>query len=337
MRQVWITRHGGPEVLTVRATTPPNPEAGQVRIGVAFAGVNFSDVLIRLGKLPDGPRPPCVVGFEVAGVVDALGPDVDPSWMGRRVMALTPTGGYSESVCAPLSTVFEVPSNLTNDEGAAIPISYVLAHFMLVRTARVTKYETVLIHSAAGGVGIAAVQLCHFIGARILGAASPAKHDYLRSVGVEPIDSSIVNWPAQVLDLTDGRGADVALDPLGGKSLQRSYDALAPGGRLLCFGRAAAAAGERPGRLDGIRYAMGIPKFSPDRLMHDGKGVFGVSMTLLLADRVLLRGQVRAVLDHVAAGRLKPRIDSVYEFGEAAEAHRRLQSRMNVGKVLLKP
>src|ERR1700722_8948536 len=185
MRQVVITRYGTPEVLQVRETPDLAPRDGEVRIAVRAAGVNFADVMARLGLYPHAPKPPVVVGYEVAGVVDAVGCGVTSCREGDRVVALTYFGGYATQAIVPAGFAFAIPDALSATDAAAIPVNYLTAYLALYRLANVTAGETVLIHGAGGGVGIAATQLARLRGATILGTASSMKHDAIRREGVD--------------------------------------------------------------------------------------------------------------------------------------------------------
>jgi NADPH:quinone reductase-like Zn-dependent oxidoreductase len=217
MRQVFITRHGAPEVLEVREATDPVPGAGHVRIRVCAAGVNFADILARLGVYPDAPKPPAVVGYEVAGYIDAVGPRVTHRHEGNRVMALTRFGGYADRVVVPAAFTFPVPARLSEAEAAAVPVNYLTALLALYRMANISAGETVLVHGAAGGVGIAATQLARLRRAIIIGTASASKHETLRAFGVDYAIDRDADVAAEVRRFTKDRGVDVVLDPLGGK------------------------------------------------------------------------------------------------------------------------
>ncbi len=162
-----------------------SPPLGEVRVRVEASGVNFADVLGRLGAYPDLPPAPVVPGYEVSGRVDAVGAEVDSQWIGREVFALTRFGGYADLICVPVNQVFPCPPGLAADEAAAIPVNYLTAWQLIVVMGSLRKGETVLVHSAGGGVGIAATQIAKHIGARVIGTASAAKHDRLRALGVD--------------------------------------------------------------------------------------------------------------------------------------------------------
>ena len=182
MRAVWITRPGGPGALEVRETADPEPGPGQVRIRVSAAGLNFAEVMAAQGLYPDAPKPPCVVGYEVAGVVDAPGERVQGYAVGQRVLAMTHFGGHADLVCVPADHVLAIPDAMSFEEAAAIPVNYVTAYHMLFRVASVRPGERVLVHMAAGGVGTAVLQLCRTVDdLEVFGTASAAKHDVLRA------------------------------------------------------------------------------------------------------------------------------------------------------------
>ena len=223
MRQMVITRHGAPDVLQARDGPDPVPGPGEVRIAVRAAGVNFADVLARIGLYPDAPKPPVVVGYEVSGVVAAIGAGVTTFHEGDRVIALTRFGGYADCVVVPHGFVFAMAAALGDVDAAAIPVNYLTALLALYRMANASAGDSVLIHSAGGGVGIAATQLAP-ARATVFGTASASKHDAIRRQGVEhAIDYRTQNVVDEVRRITSGRGVDVVLDPIGGRSFADSY------------------------------------------------------------------------------------------------------------------
>src|SRR5436190_24057942 len=249
MRSVWITRTGPPEALEVRDGPEPTPGPGQALVRVRAAGVNFADVSARLGLYPDAPPRPCVVGYEVAGTIERLGAGVDGDLaVGRRVIALTRFGGYAEAVAVPVAQVFPMPDSMSFEEGASIPVNYLTAVLMLRHFGNVRSGDRVLVHAAAGGVGMAAIQLCRIAGADVFGTASAGKHALLREAGVaHAIDYRTEDFEAAVRRLTGGRGVDIVLDATG--AFRKSYRCLAPLGRLVCFGLSGAATGMKASYL----------------------------------------------------------------------------------------
>jgi NADPH:quinone reductase-like Zn-dependent oxidoreductase len=334
MKQLVITRYGPPEVLAVREAPDPPVTPGSVRIRVTAAGINFSDVMARQGLYPDAPKPPCVIGYEVSGLVDAVASGVVSTRIGDRVVATTRFGGQSELVVVPAGNVFPLPDGWSFEEGAAFPVVYLTAHHMLVWVAAARPGETVLVHAAAGGVGLAAAELGRILGLRMLGLASPEKHEVLRTYGVEPLDRRDPRWPDAVRRLAPG-GVDVVLDAVGGDSWRRGYALLAPAGRLVCFGASELSSGLRRNLVALAWKALRWPRFGPLALMNDNRAVAGVNVGHLWSAEQILRPQIEALLAYARDGRIRPRVGRVFPLAEAAAAHRYIHERHNVGKVVL--
>jgi NADPH:quinone reductase-like Zn-dependent oxidoreductase len=337
MRQVVISRRGGPEVLRVHEALTPEPGPGEVRVRTALAGVNFADVMIRLGLYPDGPSLPGVPGYELSGTVEAVGEGVPASRVGESVAALTAFGGYSEQVCVPAAQAFPLPTGVGLEAAAALPVNYLTAFVMLRVLAPVQPGERVLVHSAAGGVGQAACQLVRLAGGEVLASASPAKHELLREQGCQLVlDSRARGFAEPVREATGGRGCDIALEPRHGRWIMESYRALGSGGRLVLHGFASAAEG-RGGMLGALRTLAQVPwlRLNPVRLMNDNKSVAGVNLGRMWDENERLEAWMRQLLAMLAVREIAPTIDRVYPAEEAGAAHLRLQQRQNVGKVLL--
>jgi NADPH:quinone reductase-like Zn-dependent oxidoreductase len=334
MRAVVITRHGDPSVLEVQERPDPGPPApGRVRVAVRAAGVNFADTLARVGLYEDAPKPPCVVGYEVAGTIDAVGEGVDPARVGERVMAATRFGGYAEIVEVAAADAIPLPSALTFEEGAAIPVNYATAWAALHGYGSLRTRERVLVHAAAGGVGIAALQLAQAAGAEVHGTASPSKHPQLLELGVDrAIDYRRDGW-------WKGLGPyDLILDAIGGRSFQRSYALLRPGGRLVAYGASSVQEGEkrsvRTAAPQAVRMLRG---FNLLKQMSDSKAVIGLNMLRLWDDRGTLEPWIRPLAGALADGTVAPVVHAAVPFAQAPEAHRILAARENVGKVVLVP
>jgi NADPH:quinone reductase-like Zn-dependent oxidoreductase len=336
MRQVVITRYGKPDVLQLREAADPTPGEGEIRIAVRASGVNFADVMARLGLYPDAPKPPVVVGYEVAGLVDALGTGVTGCRVGDRVLAMTRFGGYADRVVVPALFAFPIPEGLDDASAAAIPVNYLTAFLALYRMANLLEGETVLIHGAGGGVGIAATQLARLRGATVIGTASSGKHEAIRQLGVQhTIDYRDGNLIANVRRIVGKRGVDVVLDPVGGRSFSDSYRLLAPLGRLIVYGVSSLASGERRNWLQALVTMMRMPRFGPLSLMNRNRGVFGLNLGHLWREHAQLADAMRAILHDIAAGRLQPIVARTFPLEQAADAHRFMQSRSNIGKVVL--
>ncbi|MCA9772695.1 MAG: zinc-binding dehydrogenase [Myxococcales bacterium] len=338
MRQIWIPKFGGPEVLEVREAPDPTPGAGEVRIRVEFTGINFADIMARVGLYQDLPKIPTVAGYEVSGVIDAVGPGVDTREPGDRVVAFTRFGGHSEVVVVPKQQVFDIPDNMTAEAAAAMPVNYATAWLMLVRLGNVQPGDKVLVHAVAGGVGQAAVQICNWRGAEVIGTASASKHPRLKEMGVaHVIDYTREDFEERVRDITSGRGVDLVIDAVGGDSFKKSYRSLAPMGRLFMFGASSFAEGRKRSIPAVVKGLLTTPVFFPIALMNANRGVFGVNLGHLWDEVEMLRASMTEMLDLVRAGHLAPVVDRVFPFDQVADAHIYIQDRRNFGKVLLRP
>jgi len=294
----------------------------------------------RMGMYPDLPPIPVVPGYEVGGRVDAAGAGVEASWVGRDVIALTRFGGYADTICVPLQQVFARPAGMTALEGAAIPVNYFTAWQLIVVMGALKRRETVLIHSAGGGVGIAATQIAKHLGARVIGTASAGKHAELQALGVDHlIDYRTEDFETRTRALTNGRGVELILDAVGGESWKKGYRVLAPTGRLGMFGASSAASGKERNVTGFVRLLAGIPwfQFNPISLMNANKGVFGVNLGHMWGEVDRIREWADQLLELWAKGVVKPKIAASFRFDEAPQAHHYIQDRKNIGKVLLVP
>jgi len=334
MRAVVITQHGDPSVLQVQERPDPAaPGPGRVRVAVRAAGVNFADTLARVGLYEDAPEPPCVVGYEVAGTIDAVGAGVDAARVGERVMAGARFGGYAELVDVAAADAIPLAEGLSFEEGAAIPVNYATAWAALHGYGSLRAGERVLVHAAAGGVGIAAVQLAKAAGAEVHGTASPGKHARLAELGVDrAIDYRRRGWWKGL------EPYDVILDAIGGSSFQRSYRLLRPGGRLVAYGASSVQQGEtrsmRTAAPQAVRMLRG---FNLIKQMSDSKAVIGLNMLRLWDDRGTLEPWIAPLAGALADGTVAPVVHAAVPFADAPEAHRILAARQNVGKVVLVP
>ncbi len=332
MRTVVITKHGGPGVLEVQERPDPSIGAGQVRIDVAASGINFADVMARMGLYPDAPKPPCVVGYEVAGTVTEVGEGVTGVSLGQRVLAGTSFGGYASQVVVPEDDVVALPDRLTFEQGAAIPVNYATAWAGLIGYGSLQPGERVLIHSAGGGVGIAATQIAKRSGAEIYGTASPSKHERCLELGVDhTLDYTRDGWEHGLPKF------DVILDAVGGPSFRRSYDLLRPGGRLVAFGASAVVSGERRNIATALKAVLRMPRFNMVKQMSESKAVIGLNMLTLWKDRGSLRPWIEPLQAMLDDGTIQPVVGGEFSFAETGEAHGMITSRRNVGKVVITP
>lgn len=334
MRAVVITKQGDPSVLQVQQRPdPPPPGPGQLRVTVRAAGVNFADHLARVGLYPDAPKLPAVVGYEVAGTVEAVGDGVDASRVGERVLAGTRFGGYAEIVNVAVSDSVPLPDALSFEQGAAVPVNYATAWAALHGYGSLRAGERVLIHAAAGGVGIAAIQFAKAAGAEVHGTSSPGKHPKLAELGVDrAIDYRRDGW-------WKGLGPyDLVLDALGGTSLRRSYALLRPGGRLVGYGVSNLQEGEKRSLRRAAPQAMAMLRgFNLMDQLSASKAVIGLNMLRLWDDRGTLEPWISPLTQALHDGTASPVVHAAVPFDEAPTAHRILAARENIGKVVLVP
>ncbi len=343
MRAVVLTRTGGPEVFQVLERPDPAVGAGEVRIAVRAAGLNFADTMARAGLYPATPKTPCVLGYEVAGEVETIGADVSGLTVGQRVMAGTQFGGQAELAVAKARDVLPMPERLSFEEGAAFCVSYATAYAALIIMGGLREHDRVLIHSAAGGVGIAATQVARNVGAEIYGTASASKHDAIRTHGVHhPIDYRTQDFKTEVRRLTNGEGVDVIVDALGPTSFRKDYRILRPGGRLIMYGLSDAF--NESGR--NLRAAAAgllriptstMPWWNAGRMLNQNRGVFGLNLLSWWRREGGMDRITVPLLSDLGAGRLVPVVARSFRFHEAGEAHRFLAERRNIGKVVLVP
>ena len=342
MKTVVITRHGGPEVLRVEDRPEPAVRPGEVRITVRAAGINFADLMARSGIYPDAPSPPCVVGYEVAGEVESVGEGTDSYSVGDRVLAGTRFGGYAELVSVPADQVLPLPDALGFEQGAAFPVNYATAYAALVIMGGLKSGERLLIHAAAGGVGIAATQVAKGIGAEIFGTASASKHDAIRAQGVaHPIDYRNLDFAEEAMRITGGVGLDLIIDAVGPSSFRKDYAILRPGGRLVMYGLSEAQTGDRRDVAAVLRSLARMPLATMPwwkslQVMNENKGVFGLNM-LKWWDAEGLDRVLEPLSGGLAAGEFDPVVAESFPFERAADAHRFIADRRNIGKVVLVP
>ncbi len=338
MRQIVTTNNGGVEVLRVEEKPDPRPKAGEVTIRVRAAGINFADILARQGLYPDGPSKPCVMGYEVAGVVEELGEDVNPELAGKSVVALTRFGGQSEMVVVKATQIFQKPEQLTFEQAAAVPVNYLTAYALIVVMGSLHESEAILIHNVGGGVGLAALDIAKHIGAETYGTASPGKHEFLRERGLDhPIDYRNQDWLPVLKQMTGGRGVELVIDPIGGGHWKKSYAALCHTGRLGMFGVSTASANGLRGKLKLLKAAAQMPRFHPLSLLSQNRGVFGLNLGHMWHEPEKVRAWTKEIIRGVEEGWVRPYVDRTFKFEQAGEAHSHIESRRNIGKVVLVP
>lgn len=322
MKAVLFHELGGPEVLKLGEAPMPEPKPGWIRMKVHAAGINFADTLFRQGQYLMKPNLPDIPGLEAAGVVDAVGPGVSGLQPGMRVTAIG-VKTYAEYCAVSAAQVMPLPDHVNYEEGAAFPIQTLTAYHMLHTAHQTTSGQTVVVHSAAGGVGIVAVQIAKAAGARVIGTVSSnSKFDLVKQYGAdEVVNYTTTDFSEEVLKLTDKRGADLILDAVGKPTLEKGVKCLAPFGHLILYGRAG-----------------GIPE--PLQLMslfQKSAKVSGFVLYTVSSMPDKHKEGIERSFQLMQEGKLKLLIGKSYPLADAAEAHRHMESRGSVGKLVLVP
>lgn len=330
--QVVLTEYGGPEKLELRTVEQmPEPSPGEVRLRVLVTSAAFTDVMIRKGMYPDvGMKPPFVPGYDLVGVVDALGPGVDQWSVGDRVADLTTIGAYSEYVCLPADRLTRVPDGVSDEDALATVLSAVTAYQMLHRVARAKEGQSLLIHGAGGAVGTAMLQLARDAGISAFGTDVAGKHDLIRAFGATPIDANAPDEEAAI-HAAVGDGVDFVFDPLGGESLSRSLHALKPGGLLVAFG----FQNEVLGRGGSIPLDFVKLKFW-DWMPNGHATAFYSIGTMRRKHPEWFREDLASLLAMLAEGRIEPAVSEVVPLSDVRRAHERVEAEEIQGKLVMR-
>jgi synaptic vesicle membrane protein VAT-1 len=342
MRAVVLTGHGGPEVLQVQERPDPPLTPGEVRIAVKAAGINFADTMARVGLYPDAPKPPCVLGYEVSGDVESVGDGVEGLSPGDRVIAGSRFGGQASMVSVPAEQAFPLPDGWSYEQGAAFPVNYATSYVALVMMGGIRKGDRVLIHAAAGGVGISATQIARSRETEIFGTASASKHDAIRAQGVDhPIDYRTLDFEQEVRRITGGEGVDVIMDATGPTNFRKDYRLLRQGGKLIMYGASELSTGQGRSISALARGLLRMPTATMPwwkslGVMNENRGVFGLNM-LTWQDAEGLGRVLEPLSAELESGAIDPVVAEAFPFDRAGDAHTFIAERRNIGKVVLVP
>ncbi len=319
MKAIRVTEYGGPEVLRLQDIETPAPGAGEARVRLRAAGLNFADIVQRRGGFP--VPLPYTAGLEGAGTVEALGAGVNQLKVGDSVVFNGTLGSYAEAIVLPANRLIPLPPGLSFEEGAAFPLQTLTAHYLLHEFRQLTPGETVLIHAAAGGMGLLLVQWAKHLGARVIGTVSTEeKAQAARAAGADHIILyTQQDFVAETKRLTGGEGAHLIIDGVGKTTFQGDLEAAALRGNIVIYGAAS-------GPADPV---------APNALMFRSLTISGGMLPNYMLKPEEQQRRVRDVLEGLAAGWLKLRIDRVLPLAEAAEAHRLLEGRHSIGKIVL--
>ncbi len=312
----------GPAGLRLAEVAEPRPGHGQVRIRVQACGVNFADSLITRGQYQKQPPPPFSPGFEVSGEVLELGAGVTGIALGDRVIAITPHGGYAEQVVADSKRCVPMPAAMSWEHGAAFPVVFGTSHVALSHRARLRAGETLVVHGASGGVGLTAVAIGKQLGATVIATASSAgKLQVASEHGADHlIDSSQEDVRARIKELTDGRGADVVYDPVGGELFTASLRSIAFEGRILVIGFAGGS----------------VPRIPANHLLVKNVDVIGVNWPAYAdLNPQVMTGSFQTLIQWYLEGAIKPHVSATYPLKQAVEALDQVVARKSTGKVVI--
>ncbi|XP_077358241.1 synaptic vesicle membrane protein VAT-1 homolog [Festucalex cinctus] len=337
-RSLVLTGYGGYDKvkLQVKPFGQPSLKSDEVLVRVKACGLNFAELMGRQGLYEPLPAPPVTLGMEGAGIIEAVGEGVKTLKVGERVIVMSRSGMWQQLVVVSAGRAFPMPESMSFEEGAALPINYLTAYLMLFHMANLTPGKSVLVHMAAGGVGIAATQLCQTVpDVTVFGTASASKHDIITQVGVtHPIDYRTRDYVEEIHKISP-KGVDIVLDPLGGADTQKGFNLLKPLGSIIAFGAANCVTGQKRSLLALMKTWYNQLSINALKLMPTNKAVCGFHLSYM--DDEHIDTGMAALLRLYAEGKIKPRIDSCFHFEEVTDAMRRMHERQNIGKVILLP
>lgn len=327
--QIVINRYGPAQRLELAPREADEPGPGEVTIDVKYSGINFADIQMRLGLYPDAPPRPFVPGYEVSGVISAVGEGVTGFSIGDEVAAGTYFGGYASRVTIPSGQVFKLPKHLDLQKGAALPIAFFTAHLALIEMGRVRKGDRVLIECATGGVGTIAVQMAKHLGADVVGlTTTAAKKPYIEALGAKAYTQAEFDADPSL------KGFDFVLNASGGKSVRRQMKRLGYTGRIVCIGM---NSGVKDGKRDlfrVVRTLLQMPIFPLLSLFDQNKGVYALNALRVMEDPAWVT-KLTAQLPLVDEMHLDPHVDKVFASEDAPAAHEYIQTKQAKGKVLI--
>jgi len=336
MRAAVLVKNGAAATaFQIREVPVPTFKADEVLIKVAAFGLNFADVMARQGMYKEAPPLPAILGYDVAGYIEAVGENVTHLKAGDQVVAMTRFGGYAEYAVTNASATTIIPASLSMAQATALATQYCTAYFAAAEMVQLHKGDTVLIQSGAGGVGTALIQFAKYKECKIFSTAgSNTKINYLQSIGVHhPINYNTQDFEKEILKLTGKKGVDVIFDAVGGSSVKKGFRSLAAGGRLVCYGAAAMTDKNIFGKIGA---AIGFGFYHPLMFMMPSKAIIGVNM-LRIADEKpgVIQRCLAAVVQLTNQGIFTPAVSKVFPATAIGEAHEYLATRQSIGKVVI--
>ncbi|KAK7115178.1 synaptic vesicle membrane protein VAT-1 homolog-like isoform X2 [Littorina saxatilis] len=339
MKCVVLTGFGGIKMIKVQQKPEPKLAEGEVLIRAKACGMSFPDLMLRQGVIDNVPKPPLVMGFECAGLVEALGENTTGFNVGDRVIALSDYKAWAELVAVPATSVYKLPENVSWEDGACLLMNYVTAYILLFDLANLRKGQSILLHSAGGGVGQAILQLCSTVeDVTVFGTASAHKHESIKDRVTHLLDHN-VDYVQEIRKVSSD-GVDIVLDCLCGEDTNRGISVLKPMGKYLLYGSSNIVTGETKSFFSFAKSWWQVDKVNPIKLFDDNKSVGGFQLRRLMfrqGQHAYVRAVVDKIMDMYRHGKIRPVIDSIWAFEDVGEGMQKLHDRKNIGKILLDP
>ncbi|KAL8574525.1 hypothetical protein ACOMHN_005902 [Nucella lapillus] len=339
MKSVVLTGFGGMKMIKVLQKPEPKAGDGEVLVRVKACGMSFPDLMLRQGVMDNTPKPPLIMGFECTGTIEIVGENATGFNVGDRVMALSDYKAWAELVAVPATSVFKLPDHMSFEDGAALLMNYVTAYILLFDLANLRQGQSLLMHSAAGGVGQAMLQLIRTVeDVTIFATASAHKHDSIRDKVTHLLDHN-VDYVQEIRKVASD-GVDIVLDCLCGEDTNRGISILKPMGKYLLYGSSNIVTGETKSFFSFAKSWWQVDKVNPIKLFDDNRCVGGFQLRRLLfrqGQHAYVHNVVHKLTDLHKQGKIKPVIDSVWAFEDVGEGMQRLHDRKNIGKILLDP
>lgn len=338
MKAAYLIKYGSAKsAFKIIDVEKPKPSLDQVLIKVEAFGLNFADVMARLGLYKGAPKLPALLGYDVVGYIEQLGDNIRKFKIGDRVIALTRFGGYAEYAIAEHEVVAKVPESISAGAAVALATQYCTAYFLSHEMANIKEHDRVLIHAAAGGVGTALVQMALYKKCIVFGTCSSTeKIEYLKKNGVHyPINYLEDDFSNAIKKIIGDDGLDVIFDPVGGNSVRKGYKLLSAGGRLMSFG--VSSMNKTKSILGKLKVLFQFGLYHPVQFLSNSNGIIGVNMLKIAEEKPeKIARAMMAVIKLAEKGVLKPYVGAVYSIGQLAEAHEFLESRKSIGKIVVK-
>lgn len=328
-QSIRIEKYGPATAMAFHEVMPKLPADDEVAIDVAYSGINFADIQMRLGLYPDAPKKPFVPGYEVSGKVTAVGKNVRDVKKGDEVVAGTYFGGYASHVTLPARQVFKLPSGIDLEAGAALPVNYFTAQLALFEMARVRKGDRILIEPATGGVGVLAIQMARHVGAEVVGlTTSPHKKKFIEELGATAYTVDEFHADATL------RGYDLVINSSGGAAIEWQRQRLGMTGRIICLGMSSMTKNGKRSYLKIASALLRTPRISVLKLFDVNTGVYALNALHILQDPTWIE-RLTLSMAEIPAMQLRPHVGKVFDAKEVAAAHAYLETKQATGKVLL--